>query len=379
MEIRLMEDSLGDDEFYAVIQCLKSGKYTQGETVEKFEKRFAEWNGSKYAVMVNSGSSANLLMAYMLKQRYGLKDGDEVLVPSVTWPTTVYPIIQHNLVPVFCDVDDSFNISPESIKKMVSQKTKAIFAVHLLGQPAEIAAILRVCKENGLLLLEDCCESLGACIRSRKVGNFGLMGSFSFYFAHHITTIEGGMIVTDDRETYDMLKSARSHGWVRGSDREKLYPGMDKAFLFDMLGYNLRSTNLNASIGLVQLDKLDRFIAIRRESHAHFVSKMRQTGLRIQKVDITQTSSFAFAVICNDRAHKEITMSWLRKNGVEVRPIVAGNLLNQPVFKSSNFRRDKLANADIIDACGFYFGNNHTMTPQKIDYAVSLIMNCPKD
>jgi len=238
MKIKLMEDSIGEEEIRAVNECLNNKDYTQGKIVEEFEKRFAQWNGSKYAVMVNSGSSANLLIISLLKQRYGFSNEDEIIVPSVTWPTTVYPIIQNNMRPVFCDVDKSFNLDVESLKKMISEKTKAVFLVHLLGQSAKIDKIKEICDKNRLVLIEDCCESLGARFNSIKVGNFGKMASFSFYFGHHITTIEGGMVVTDDSEFYELLKSIRSHGWTRDSNRHNKYLEKNKDFTFDMIGYN---------------------------------------------------------------------------------------------------------------------------------------------
>jgi CDP-6-deoxy-D-xylo-4-hexulose-3-dehydrase len=236
-----------------------------------------------------------------------------------------------------------------------------------------MAEIKDFCGKKSIAVIEDCCESTGAKIGSTKVGNFGLMGSFSFYFAHHMTTIEGGMIVTNDSDTDDLLRSARSHGWVRGSKRADRYPdSIDKKFLFDMLGYNLRSTNLNAAIGLVQLKKLDSYIENRSRCHKHFLQKMIGLNLGVQKVDIDETSSFSLAVICRSKAEKEEMMDKLTKNGVEVRPIVAGNLLKQPVFKSADYRRDKLTQAEIIDSCGFYFANNQAMNAEKISHVVSL-------
>ncbi len=177
MNIKLMEDSIGQEEVNAILNCLESGGYTQGKIVDEFEKKFAEWNGSKYAIMVNSGSSANLLMLNVLKEKYKLDNFGEVLVPMVTWPTTIYPIIQNNLKPVFCDVDESFNINLDSIKKMVNKHTKAIFVTHLIGQPAKMLEIKKLCAERNLLLIEDCCESTGAKVGDTKVGNFGIMGS----------------------------------------------------------------------------------------------------------------------------------------------------------------------------------------------------------
>ncbi len=373
MNIKLMEDMITEEEIDEVTNCLRSGEYTQGKLVDSFEKKFAAWNGSKYGVMINSGSSANLLMVLMLKQKYGLKDGDEVIVPAVTWPTTIYPVFQNNLVPVFCDVDTGFNLDINSIKKMVSDKTKAIFLVHLLGQPAKLDEIKQFCQEKKIVLIEDCCESVGAKFKNVKVGNFGVMGSFSFYFGHHMTTIEGGMIVTDDFEVYDLLKSARSHGWVKGSARTELYPDFEnKDFLFDMEGYNLRSTNLNAAIGLVQLNKLDGWISKRIENHRYFLEKIKQKGLDYgfghQQVNLDETSSFSLAIIFNTKEERDYILKNLAVKEVESRPIVAGNLLRQPVFKSKGFRADKTLQADLIHEKGIYLPNNQFMDEEKIDY-----------
>lgn len=376
MKIKLMEDSITEEEIKAVNDCFSSGQYTQGRLVEEFESKFAKWNGAKYAVMVNSGSSANLLMVQMLKEKYGLKDGDEVLVPAVTWPTTIYPIIQHNLVPVICDVDDSFNISIESMERMITNKTKALFAVHLLGQPANLNSILPFCKQHNIILIEDSCESLGAKYNGIKAGNFGIMSSFSFYFGHHITTIEGGMITTNDLETYDLLKSIRSHGWVRNSQRveryQKEYKNTD--FVFDLLGYNLRSTNINAAIGLVQLEKLNKFIEIRKNNHSFF-NEMLSEKIKIgfQQVDLNQTSSFALAMVLDSKEERDFLLQQLPLRGIECRPIVAGNMLQQPVFKEKlkgKFRADECKNAEMINDKGLYLPNNQFIDEEKIKYLV---------
>ncbi len=374
MEIHLMEDMFTNKEFEAINECLRSGRYTQGKRVQEFEKKFAEYNGSKYSVMVNSGSSANLIMAFMLKQKYGLNDGDEVIVPAVTWPTTVYPLLQHNLNPVFCDVDSSFNMDPESIKRMISKKTKAIFLVHLLGQPANIEAIQNLCKKHSLILIEDACESLGASYNNKKVGSFGEMGSFSFYFGHHMTTVEGGMVVTDDLETYDLLKSARSHGWVRGSLREKNYEDIKhKNFLFDMLGYNLRSTDINAAIGLVQLPDLDKSIKIRVKNLSYFVEKTKDLPIKQQVVDLSQTSSFSMPIILESKEVRDELIEYLASKEVESRVVVAGNLLEQPVFKEKSYRSDEIVIGKEINDKGLYLPNHQKIGKDEIDYMVDCI------
>lgn len=374
MKIKLMEDSIGQEETNAVWDCFKSGEYTQGKVVDKFEKEFAKWNGSKYVVMVNSGSSANLLMVQALKERYNLKDGDEVLVPMVTWPTTVYPIIQNNLVPVFCDVDSSFNINIDSIKKMANEKTKAIFVVHLLGQPAKINEIKEFCKEKDILIIEDCCESTGAEVEGLKVGTFGKMGSFSTYFGHHFTTIEGGLITTDDFQLYDLLKSLRSHGWIKGTARENDYPYIkNKNFVFDQIGYNLRSTDVNASIGLVQLKRLNGFISKRKRNHEYFLEQISEVPVVFQEVDILETSSFCFGILFENEKIREKMLEELPKRGIECRPIVTGNLLKQPVFIKKDFIKDYSTMADIIHERGIYLPNNQFIGEDEIDYMVNTI------
>ena len=380
MEIKLMHNSFTEEELEAVISCFRSGEYTQGRVVLEFEQKFASYVGSRYAVMVNSGSSANLLMAMLLKERLGLKDGEEVLVPAVTWPTTVYPIIQYRLKPVFCDIDETFNISLESIKRMTNQKTKAIFLVHLLGQPADLANIIKFCQQRGIIVLEDCCESLGARYLNVHVGNFGLMGSFSFYFGHHMSSIEGGMIVTNNEELYDLLKSARSHGWVRDSLRAEKYReySIDKKFLFDMLGYNVRSTNLNAAIGLVQLKKLNESILIRKENHRLFQELVKH-DLRIvpQKVSLAETSSFSLGILLQQPGERDYLLANLPKKGIECRPIVAGNLLQQPFFKNAigGYLQDACAYADIIHTNGLYLPNNQFLDEEKIRYMVDALIS----
>lgn len=369
MKINLMEDSFTHEEIDAINECLKSQRYTQGKLVEEFEKKFAEWNNSKYAVMVNSGSSANLLMISLLKEKFGLKDGDEILVPSVTWPTTVYPIMQNNLSPVFCDVDKSFNIDVDSIKKMANEKTKAIFAVHLLGQPAKMQEIKKFCEENNLLSLEDCCESTGAQKDRIKVGNWSLMGSFSFYFGHHMTTIEGGMIITNDFESQDLLKSMRSHGWVKGSSRIEKYSAFEnKNFVFDIAGYNLRSTNINASIGLVQLKKLDNFVTKRKANHEYFLEKISCVGITPQEVNLEETSSFSLGILTENKVQRDYLLKNLQSYGIESRPIVAGNLTKQPIFQNKHMKADVLSMADRIHNCGLYLPNNQFIGREEIDY-----------
>jgi len=379
MKIKLMHNCISNEEIAAINRVIESGEYTQGKIVREFENKFAEWNNSKYGVMVNSGSSANLLIISLLKEKYGLKDGDEVLVPAVTWPTTIYPVIQHNLIPVFCDVDESFNISLESMQKMTSEKTKALFLVHLLGQAGNMDEIGKFCKEKNIILVEDCCESLGATFKDKKVGNFGVMGSFSFYFGHHISTIEGGMITTDDLETYDLLKSIRSHGWIRDSLRmkhyEKEYSNLD--YIFDYMGYNVRSTNLNAAIGIEQLKKIDSSIRIRKNNHRIFNELMLSNKkVKLQGISLSENSSFCLPLIVPTKEYRDNLLIKLREHGIESRSVVGGSLVKQPVFVKKlkgKYRADVCPNAETIDLCGLYLPNNQFIDEEKVKYMAEKI------
>lgn len=374
-----MHDTITQEEIDAVNEVLKSGEYTQGKVVEEFEGKFAEWNGFKHCVMVNSGSTANLLIVTLLKEKYKLKEGDEVLVPAVTWPTTVYPIIQNNLVPVFCDVDDSFNISLESMERVTSEKTKALFLVHLLGQAVNMDKIIKFCNEKNIVLIEDCCESLGAEYKGRKVGGFGVMSSFSLYFGHHMTTIEGGIIATNDEKTADLLKSIRSHGWIRNSLRaeeyKKEFNNLD--FVFDLMGYNVRSTNLNAAIGLVQLKKLKESISIRKNNHEIFNELISKNyKLRTQKVDLETSSSFCLPIILPSTRERDLLLSELPKQGIECRTVISGNLLKQPIFEKKligKYKKDDCRNSDIIHSCGMYLPNHQFIDREKVEYMVEKI------
>ncbi|MEY2532094.1 MAG: CDP-4-dehydro-6-deoxyglucose reductase, partial [bacterium] len=254
----------GADEVSAALDCLLDQQVTMGERVREFEQAFAEFMGSRHAIMVNSGSSANLLaMSVLASDRIpnGLRPGDEVIVPAVTWATTISPVLQLGCVPVLVDIDaDTPNRRPQDLADAISPRTRAIFPVHLLGNPIDMPALMDVAAEHDLMVIEDTCESLGSTIGGRKVGSFGQFGTFSFYFSHHITTIEGGMLVTDDDELADLARSMRAHGWTRDmSNRDELEaasPWIDPRFLFVNLGYNLRPTELQAAFGLVQLGRL---------------------------------------------------------------------------------------------------------------------------
>lgn len=375
----LASTTFGPEEIEAAKAVFDSNQFTMGERVSKFEREFAEWTGAKHSIMVNSGSSSNLLMVdLMLRRSKGgapWKKGDEVLVPALAWPTTVWPLVQLGLVPVYVDVDpNTLAIDLNSAKSVLTPKTKGMFLIHVLGQSADMGAIMAFCKENGIALLEDNCESLGAHFNGTHAGTFGVTGSYSCFFSHHISTMEGGMITTNDSALYDDLKSIRAHGWTRDrsdhAEWAKKNPELDPRFLFIMPGYNVRPTEVAAAIGSVQLRKLDSMLEA-REKLAHTVNEwtkknapwMRLVGAEhLTNGKITRRErrhswmTFPFRLDPKAPVKVSIVKEIFEKAGVATRPIIAGNLARHPANAMAETRSaaslktcdDILANAFMI-------------------------------
>lgn len=356
----------------ALQDVIASGRFTMGPRVAHFERQFAEFAGSNFAVMVNSGSSANLIG--MAAARYtkwvGLNQGDEVIVPAVSWATTYYPIHQLGLVPVLVDIDPAtLNISVEAARAAVTPKTKAIFAVNLLGNPAPLNELLALAEEHGLHLFEDNCESLGATLGGKQAGTFGLFGTFSTFFSHHISTMEGGVLVTDDEALYHAMLSLRAHGWTRElPDRNHVYDKsgdpFDDLFRFVLPGFNVRPIEMEGALGSAQLEKVPDLIAGRRQNAEVFVEETREiTGLRIQHVSSEAESSwFGFSMVLEGAlaGRRSELVERLGNAGVEVRPIVGGNFARNPVLPLINARVDgTLSSADHIHDNGLFIGNHH--------------------
>ena len=359
-------------EFSALKQTIASGYLSMGRKVEEFEKKFAEFFKTKYAVMVNSGSSANLLAVAALffrKNGIKLKQGDEVIVPAVSWSTTYYPLQQYGLKVKFVDIDlETLNFNLESLRIAITDKTKMIFAVNLLGNPNDYTVINELIEDKDILFLEDNCESMGASFKGKYTGTFGLMGTFSSYFSHHISTMEGGMIVTDDEELYHILLSLRSHGWTRHLPAKNYVTGeknMDpfsESFNFVLPGYNVRPIELSGAIGIEQLKKLPTIIKNRRKNAQKFIELVNQYNWLIPQKEIGESSWFGFSLIIKQGVNilRKILMEAFDKYGIEYRPIVAGNFVKNPVIKYFNYENfDDLHNADFIDANGLFIGNHH--------------------
>ncbi len=370
--VRLHEPTFSAGEINAALECLLSTYVTMGPKVKKFEETFASTFGWTDGVMNNSGSSANLLAVAALANpatKDGLKAGDEVIVPALSWSTTVWPIIQCGLIPVIVDIDPAtFNIDPNEIEKAIGPRTRAVMIVPVYGNPCAMDAIVDICKRRHLILIEDCCEALGAYYDGKPVGKFGRVATFSFYFSHHLTTLEGGITVTDDFELAELMRILRAHGWVREvKDRNrwlKQYPEFDPRFLFVNVGYNLRPMELSGAMGLVQLPKLAKFVDTRRENSAWFRRELAQYGDFFdfqEEQPKGRHSWFGFPIRVKSTAGVKVTelTGALNSRNVETRPIIAGNIARQPALKLFEHRvvGDMKHSNAVMDGA-FSFGNH---------------------
>ena len=384
MNYSLSNDTWTENEYIAIDNVIKSNKFTMGEYVKKYEHDFAKKMGSKYAVMSNSGSSANLLMLAALLYSGKVKKGDEVLVTSVSWSTTYYPISQMGLKIRFVDIDkNTLNIDTSKLEKAITPDTKIVLAVNLLGNPNDFNNLIRICKENELILLEDNCESLGATYESKYAGTFGLIGSFSTYYSHHLCTMEGGMNVTDDEEMYHYMLSIRSHGWTRHlPENSTIYTkqadSFYESFNFIMPGFNLRPIEMEAAVGIEQLKKMNEFIAQRQENAKYFKKIIKENTDFLTQQECGNSSWFGFALILPEQkrgTRKKYTTALIEKN-IEVRPIVAGNFVKQKALSFMDYTiYDKLENADYIHDNGFFVGNHSIMMREQLDYLIETLVS----
>ena len=341
---------------------LTSDKFTQGEKVERFENEWSKWLGCKHSLYVTSGSTANFLLIASVIEKYNLKRGDKVLLPTCTWVTNINPIFQLGLTPIFCDISlDDYSFDVNNLER-ISKKhpdIKIVFVTHLLGIPANIPLYKKYFPNA--LFLDDVCESHG-CFLEKKVGSNSLGATFSFYFGHHMSTIEGGMISTNDSDLYDLMKLKRTHGLARASknfdEYSNKYPDIEKSFLFVTDGYNFRNTELGAVLGLRQLKRLDKFIEIRRNNYEQYVELMKKSQ-KFYPVTYSQgNSSFCFPFICKTKEIKRRLILLFEKYGIEYRPIVGGNLLRQPYLDYKIDCPSETLNSDLIHENGIYIGNN---------------------
>ncbi|MEN6332379.1 MAG: DegT/DnrJ/EryC1/StrS family aminotransferase, partial [Smithella sp.] len=355
------------EEILAAIDSLCSFRTTMWEKTIEFERQFSYEIGSSEAIMVNSGSSADLLIAFSLinPQNKLLNPGDEILVPSVTWPTQIWAPMMAGLKVRFVDTDpESLNMDLNDLESKISPDTRAISLVHLMGNPCDMDRVLSICQKYNLILIEDCCESLGAAFKGKAVGTFGLAGSFSFFFSHHITTMEGGMITCNDQPLSDLFRLLRAHGWARNAKYIKpdTVDGIDPRYVFLNWGFNVRPSELQAGFGLEQLRRLPAFHAQRVANVAYFQRYLNSHSdiMRLMKVSPDADCSwFALPIMLTPECpfKKQDFLKYLEEQGVETRPIVAGNLTKQPVCQLfSELRKCNLPGSDAIHDRGFYLG-----------------------
>lgn len=360
-------------EYDAIQRVIDTGMFTMGGHVAEFEKQFATFIGSKYCVMVNSGSSANLLMIaalfYTRNSDIRLQRGDEVIVPAVSWSTTYYPLYQYGLKIKFVDIDiETLNYDLDALAAAITDRTKAIMVVNLLGNPNDFAKINEIVAGRNIRLIEDNCEAMGAEFNGRKTGTYGLMGSFSSFFSHHISTMEGGLVVTDDEELYHILLSIRAHGWTRNLPRfnhvcgEKSDNPFEESFRFVLPGYNVRPLEMSGAIGIEQVKKLPAMVALRRQNAQLLQEKMNGHPYMMIQKEIGQSSWFGFSIVIRPGApvRREELVGRLEVAGFECRPIVAGNFAKNEVIKFFDSEiSGVLRNAEHIDNSGLFIGNHH--------------------
>ena len=377
----LVEYPFSKEDINSGRKILSFGKFiTMNKITKEFERKFAKYIGSKYALMVNSGSSANLLALFALINpmfKGKLKSNDECLIPAICWSTSLWPIIQAGLKPKFVDVNlETFNIDINDLKKKITKKTKAVLTVHVLGNSTNMDELKKIIKKNNLTLIEDTCESLGSKYKSKFLGSFGRFGTFSFYVSHQISAGEGGMIVCDNYEDYKIIHSLRAHGWDRGLNKNP------NNFNFINSGFNLRPMDVTAAIGLNQFKRMNKMINTRSSNRKKIIDSLKKSKKWTNQLDFLKPikkltpSWFGLPILINKKfiRNKNKYLNYLKKNGIETRPIISGNFLNQPAAKLYKLKKGNnfFKNADEIEKRGFFIGL-HT---QKINQStIKLLTN----
>jgi CDP-6-deoxy-D-xylo-4-hexulose-3-dehydrase len=376
--ISLVSDTIDKNDINTLIDWLKTNpRLTKGKVTIELEQKFAKWLGTKYSLFCNSGSSANLLMLYALKAAKRLKN-NKIVIPGLCWATDLAPAIQFDYKPLLCDVNlNTLSVDLNHLEEIfIKQKPSVLLLVSILGFSPHINEIKKLCKEHDVILLEDNCESLGTSYKNKKLGNFGLMSSYSTYFGHHISTIEGGFVATNDKELYNILLSLRSHGWCRDWDAKtqnkyKTKYGIsdfNSLYTFFYPGFNLRSTDLQAFIGLGQIDKLDSICEARNKNFNLYISKLK-TNWKPTPIKNTFTSSFCYPLIEENR---DQIVSALKKADIEVRPLVCGSIEQQPYYYD-NYKKVNLKNCTTIHNNGLYVPNHPGLTEDQIDFICNII------
>jgi len=383
IEFPLIKDTISNEEIIASIDVLLSGQLTMNTNVFEFEKEFAKKVGVKYAIMCNSGSSANLLALACITNKLRSKHldiNDEILIPAVCWSTSLSPIIQLGLKPIFVDVNpDTMNIDINDLKKKITKSTKGLLLVHVLGNTCDMNEVIKLVNNHNLILIEDTCESLGSLYNDKYLGTFGDFSTYSFYYSHHITTGEGGMIICKTLEDYNLLKCLRAHGWTRDlSNKEEInkkYPKINDKFLFINFGYNLRPIEISAAIGRCQLKKLDMMNYNRKLNRINIINSLKTHDKWNNQLIFTSNPKnsdpawFGFTTLLSEQFKHQYFdyLQYLSDNGIENRPIISGNITRQPIINllDQDINPKDFLGAEIITERGFFLGIHTTLLSDK--------------
>lgn len=373
-----------EKELQAIQSVIDRDMYTMGSSVVQFEKDFSTFIGRRYSVMVSSGSTANLIAtaALFYTKNPKLKRGDEVIVPAVSWSTTYYPLHQYGLKLKFVDIDlETLNYDLTALKEAITDKTKMIMVVNLLGNANDFESINTMIKDKDIILLEDNCESMGAEYKGKQAGTFGIMGTFSTFFSHHMATMEGGFVTTDDEELYHILLSLRAHGWTRNLPKENLVckksdDWFEESFRFVLPGYNVRPVEMSGAIGIEQLKKLPDFLLQRRKNAKLFVELFENHPDFMVQKEIGNSSWFGFSLIIKPTSSlKRIdVVKKLMDKKIDCRPIVTGNFTRNEVMKYFDYSIHKeLSNADYLHENGFFVGNHQINLDVELRYLLEVL------
>ena len=389
----LLDDAFSKKDLAEGVNVILSKRITMSKITLNFEKKFAKSMGSKYAVMVNSGSSANLLAVFaacnpLRKNRF--IPGDEAIIPAVLWSTSLWPLVQAGLKPVFVDIDPStLNADIKLLISKITPRTKLIMAIHVLGNSTDIETLRKICVKKKIILIEDTCESLGSKFKNKNLGTFGDFGTYSFYYSHQITSGEGGMVICNTLDDYKILYSLRAHGWARGINAlksKKKIGNLNKDFIFINSGFNLRPTDIAAAMAFNQFKRLKILMKIRDDNRTKIINQLlnsrnwNQQFVFIKAASNVSPSWFGLPILISEKFVdcKNKFLKYLNQKGIETRPIISGNFMNQPCVKlyKLNENNEKFAKAQLIDDRGFFIGlHTQKITKYQLEYLEKHLLN----
>jgi len=387
---QLATSTWDDKELQAIQSVIDKGIYSMGDSVAQFEQNFGKFINRKYCIMVSSGSAANLIAttALFYTKNPMLKRGDEVIVPAVSWSTTYFPLQQYGLKLKFVDIDlDTLNYDLEALESSITNNTKMIMAVNLLGNPNDFDVINNLIKDKDIFIFEDNCESMGAEYKGQQTGTFGVVSTFSTFFSHHMATMEGGLVTTDDEELYHVLLSLRAHGWTRNLPQQNHVSNrrddwFEESFRFVLPGYNVRPVEMSGAIGIEQLKKLPSFLKQRRENAKLFVELFKNHPDFLIQKNIDNSSWFGFSLIIKPGSNlkRKDVIRKLQDNKIDCRPIVTGNFTRNEVMRFFEYElHQELKNADYLHENGFFVGNSQAILGEELKFLFNVLQKYEKD